>query len=52
MAQTYLKLMTAAWGNSSEEVKHLTEQGVDVNEKNGGSYGSRRKKQEAISRKI
>jgi len=34
MTQTYTKLMTAAWRNSSEEVKQLIAQGSDVNEKN------------------
>jgi len=33
MTQTYSKLMTAAWNNSSEEVKLLIENGADINAK-------------------
>ena len=33
MTQTYSKLMTAAWKNSSEEVKLLIENSADINAK-------------------
>ena len=33
MTRTYTQLVTAAWGNSLEEVKRLINQGADVNKK-------------------